>query len=55
MGQFIKIESDYCNENYIFAQKSWGPKMGSAIIIGHRIDYNGAGALEGQWHIPSKN
>ena len=28
-------------------------KMGS--IIGHRIDYNGVGALRGQWHIPSKN
>ena len=26
--------------------------MGS--IIGHRIDYNGVGALRGQWHIPSK-
>ena len=26
--------------------------MGS--IIGHRIDYNGVGALWGQWHIPSK-
>ena len=28
-------------------------KMGS--IIGQRIDYNGVGALRGQWHIPSKN
>ena len=28
-------------------------KMGS--IIGHRIDYNGVGALRGQRHIPSKN
>ena len=28
-------------------------KIGS--IIGHRIDYNGVGALRGQWHIPSKN
>ena len=27
--------------------------MGS--IIGHRIDYNGLGALRGQQHIPSKN
>ena len=27
--------------------------MGSTI--GHRIDYNGVGALRGQWHIPSKN
>ena len=27
-------------------------KMGS--IIGHRIDYNGVGALRGQWHIRSK-
>ena len=27
--------------------------MGS--IIGHRIDYNGVGALRGQRHIPSKN
>ena len=27
--------------------------MGS--IIGHRIDYNGVGALKGQQHIPSKN
>ena len=27
-------------------------KMGS--IIGYRIDYNGVGALRGQWHIPSK-
>ena len=27
-------------------------KMGS--IIGHRIDYNGVGALRGQQHIPSK-
>ena len=24
-------------------------------IIGHRIDYNGVGALRGKWHIPSKN
>ena len=24
-------------------------------IIGHRIDYNGVGALRGQRHIPSKN
>ena len=24
-------------------------------IIGHRIDYNGVGALKGQRHIPSKN
>ena len=23
--------------------------------IGHRIDYDGVGALRGQWHIPSKN
>ena len=28
-------------------------KMGS--ITGHRIDYNRAGALRGQQHIPSKN
>ena len=28
-------------------------EMGS--IIGHRIDYNGVGALRGQRHIPSKN
>ena len=28
-------------------------KMGS--IIGHRIDYNGVGALRGQRHIPRKN
>ena len=28
-------------------------KMGS--IIGHRIDYNGVGALRGQWNIPSPN
>ena len=28
-------------------------KMGS--IIGHRIDYNGEGALRGQRHIPSQN
>ena len=28
-------------------------KMGS--IIGHRIDYNGVGALRGQQHIPSEN
>ena len=28
-------------------------KMGS--IIGHRIDYNGVGALRAQRHIPSKN
>ena len=28
-------------------------KMGS--IIGHRIDYNGVGALRVQRHIPSKN
>ena len=27
--------------------------MGSKI--GHRIDYNGVGALRGQRHIPSKN
>ena len=28
-------------------------KMGS--IIGHKIDYNGVGALRGQWHTRSKN
>ena len=28
-------------------------KMGS--IIGHRIAYNGVGALRGERHIPSKN
>ena len=28
-------------------------KMGS--LIGHRIDYNGVGALSGKRHIPSKN
>ena len=28
-------------------------KMGS--IIGHKIDYNGVGALRGQRHIPSQN
>ena len=28
-------------------------KMGS--IIGHKIDYNGVGALTGHGHIPSKN
>ena len=28
-------------------------KMGS--IIAHKIDYNRAGALRGQRHIPSKN
>ena len=28
-------------------------KMG--FIIGHKIDYNGVGALRGQRHIPSKN
>ena len=27
--------------------------MGS--IIGHKIDYNGVGALRGQGHIPNKN
>ena len=26
-----------------------------AYIIGHRIDYNGVGAVGGQGHIPSKN
>ena len=25
--------------------------MGS--IIGHRVEYNGVGALRGQWHIPN--
>ena len=40
------------HENYTFAQIKV-TKMGS--IIGHRIDYNGAGALRGQRHIPSKN
>ena len=30
-----------------------GATMGS--IIGHRIDYNGVGALGGQQDIPSKN
>ena len=38
-------------QNYIFAQK-W-LRMGS--IIGHRMDYNGVGAMRDQWHIPSKN
>ena len=28
-------------------------KMGS--VIGHRIDYNGVGAVRAQRHIPSKN
>ena len=40
MGQFIKLEFKVT-------------KMGS--LTGHRIDYNGVGALRGQWHIPSKN
>ena len=32
------------------------PKVTKAgPIIGHRIDYNGVGALRGQRHIPSKN
>ena len=32
------------------------PKVTKMVsIIGHRIDYNRAGALRGQQHIPSKN
>ena len=30
-------------------------KMGSLIIVAHRIDYNGVAALRGQRHIASKN
>ena len=38
-----------CNHNDICPKVT---KMGS--IVGHRIDYNGMGALRGQRHIPSK-
>ena len=45
------IESDLVGIAKItFSQKV--TKMGS--ITGHKIDYNGAGALRGQRHIPSK-
>ena len=32
-----------------------GEGPGGGAISGHRIDYNGVGALRGQRHIPSKN
>ena len=60
MDQFIKIESDHIvgqlrpqggSRNLLICPKV--AKVGS--IIGHRIDYNGVGALRGQRHIPSKN
>ena len=38
------------SRNLYFAKVT---KMG--YIIGHKIDYNGVGALRGQWHIPSNN
>ena len=38
------------HQNYICPKVT---KIGS--IIGHRIDYNGVGALRGQPQIPSKN
>ena len=51
------LESKCINRKYFvgiakitFSQKV--TKMGS--ITGHKIDYNGAGALRGQRHIPSK-
>ena len=47
MGQFIKMGS---RKLHICPK---GTKMGS--IIGHRIDYNGVGALRGQLHIPTKD
>ena len=33
------------------------PKVSTKMesTIGHRIDYNGVGAMRGQRHIPSKN
>jgi len=52
MRQFIKIEvTKLASRKLHICPKV--TKMGS--LIGHRIDYNGVGALRGQRHIPSKN
>ena len=50
MSQFINIESWYREKLHICQKVT---KIGS--IIGHRIDYNGVGALRGQRHVSSKN
>ena len=52
MGQFIKEKVTMLGSQKLHIC-SKVTKMGS--IIGHRIDYNGVGALTGQRHIPSKN
>ena len=47
---------DWTDYNGVAFSKELCPRvtnMGSTI--GQRIDYNGVGALRGQWHIPSKN
>ena len=51
MGQFIKIERDYKLGSLKLYVCPIVTKMGSKT--GHRIDYNGVGALRGQQHIPS--
>ena len=52
MGQFIKEKVTMLGSQKLHICSNV-TKMGS--IIGHRIDYNGVGALRGQRHIPSKN
>ena len=49
MGKFVKLESDKVGIAKIHICPKV-TKMGS--IIGHRIDYNGVGALRDQRHIP---
>ena len=53
MGQFIKNRKRLELESRKLHVSPKVTKMGS--IIGHRIDYNGVGALRGQQHIPSKS
>ena len=59
MGQFIlglpiwridKVKIEWDHKSYICPKVT---KMGSKI--GHRIDYNGVGAVRGQQDISSKN
>ena len=50
MSQFIKIESWYREKFHIWPKVTM---MGS--IIGHRIDYNGVGALRASGTYPAKS
>ena len=66
MGKRGTVPKIWCAVPFFFSVCKWGlswdrkklhfypkvAKMGS--VIGHRIDYNGVGALRGQRHIPTK-